>query len=80
MNEAAQGIATAALTLQSVLLQALVHMGVLTREDALGIVDRSLAAAAEVPRDEAAGKVAEITPGCLEGVREGLAAMAVPQQ
>ncbi len=45
MDEAAQGIATAALTLQSVLLQALVHKGVLSREDALGIVDRSLEAA-----------------------------------
>jgi len=75
MDEAAQGIATAALTLQSVLLQALVHKGVLSREDALGIVDRSLEAAADAPGAEAAGEVAEITQGCLQGVREGLAAM-----
>jgi hypothetical protein len=33
MDEAAQGIATAALTLNSVLLQALVRKGVLSRED-----------------------------------------------
>ena len=39
MDEFAQGFATAALTLYSVLLQALVHKGDLTREDALGIVD-----------------------------------------
>jgi hypothetical protein len=31
MDEAAQGIATAALTLQSVLLQTLVHKGVLSQ-------------------------------------------------
>ena|SRR5579872_382136 len=75
MDEAAQGIATAALTLQSVLLQALVHKGVLTREDALGIVDRSLEAAANAPGAKEAGEVAEIAQGCLEEVREGLAAM-----
>jgi len=75
MDEAAQGIATAALTLQSVLLQALVHKGVLSREDALGIVDRSLEAAANAESVEEAGAVAEITQGCLVGVLEGLAAM-----
>jgi hypothetical protein len=75
MDEAAQGIATAALTLQSILLQALVHKGVLSREDALGIVDRSLEAAANAPGDDAAGGVAAVTQSCLVGVREGLAAM-----
>jgi hypothetical protein len=48
MDDISRSVATAALTLQSVLLQALVHKGVITREDALGIVDRSLEAAANV--------------------------------
>jgi hypothetical protein len=39
MNEFAQGIATAALILQSVLLQALIRKGVLSLDEALGIVD-----------------------------------------
>ena len=33
MDEVSRGVATAALTLQSVLLQAFVHKGVLSRED-----------------------------------------------
>ena len=74
MDESAQGIATAALTLQSVLLQELVHRGVLSREDALGIVDRSLEAAMNAMSGEG-GEVPEITRGCLAGVREGLATM-----
>jgi len=75
MDESAQGIATAALTLQSVLLQALVHNGILSREDALGVVDRSLEAAANAAGAEEGGEVPEITRGCLMGVREKLAAM-----
>jgi hypothetical protein len=78
MDEAAQAIATAALTLQSVLLQTLVQKGVLSREGALGIVDRSLEAAANATIAED-GEVPEITRGCLAGVREGLAAMATRQ-
>ena len=74
MDESAQGIATAALTLQSVLLQALVHKGILSLEDALGVVDRSLEAAANAAGAEG-GEVPEITRGCLMGVREGLAAI-----
>jgi hypothetical protein len=75
MDKTAQGIATAALTLQSGVLQALVHKGVLSREDALGIVDRSLEAAATAPGAGEAGEVALIAHDCLEGVLEGLAAM-----
>ena len=75
MDESAQGIATAALTLQSCLLQAFVYKGILTRDDALGIVDRSLEAAATAPGADASGEVAEVAQGCLEGVREGLAEM-----
>ncbi len=80
MDEAAQGIAKAALTPQSVVLHALVHKGVLTREDALGIVHRSQDAAANVPSAEAAGKAVVVTQNCLAGAREGLAAMAIPQR
>jgi OmpA-OmpF porin, OOP family len=43
MDDISRGIATAALTLQSVLLQALVHKGALTSEEALDVIDRSLA-------------------------------------
>jgi len=79
MDESAQGIATAALTLQSVLLQVLVDKGVLSRTEAFGIVDRSLEAASNATRAEAIGEVAEITRGCLAGVREGLVAIPVRQ-
>ena len=39
MDEFAQGIATAALMLQSVLLKALIRKGILSLDEALGIVD-----------------------------------------
>ena len=79
MDEADQGIATAALTLQSCLLQALVYKGILSRDDALDIVDRSQKAARSAPSAVEAGVVAEITQGCLEGVREGLTEMPFRQ-
>jgi hypothetical protein len=79
MDDISPGIATAALTLQSVLLQTLVHRGVITHEDALGIVDRSLEAAADVPSAETDSKVAMITQDCLAGAREGLAATITRQ-
>jgi hypothetical protein len=75
MDEVSRGIATAALTLQSVLLQALVHKGALTAAEALDVADKSVAAASE-PGGEDEEDVAEITIACLEQVREGLAAMA----
>lgn len=76
MDDIARGIATAALTLQSFLLQALVHRGVLTSEEALDIVDRSVAAAANPLDAEEVGLVAEVVQSCLAGVREGLAVTA----
>ena len=79
MDNGARGIAAAALTLQSVMLQTLVYKGVITREDALGIADRSLEAATDVPSAELDGEVAEFTQDCLAGVREGLAAMPTRQ-
>jgi hypothetical protein len=67
MDDSARGIATAALTLQSNLLNALIRKAVLTRAEALDIVDSSLRSAASQP-DEAA----DIARICLEGLREGL--------
>ena len=69
MDDSARGIATAALTLQSDLLQALVRKALLTRAEALDIVDSSLLNAASHPDAEA---TAEITRICLQGVRDGL--------
>jgi hypothetical protein len=80
MDDIVRGIATAALTLQSVLLQALVNKGVLTSEAALDVVDRSVAASAVSPTEsEEVAQVAAVTLDCLAGVREGLAAMVAQQ-
>ena len=78
MDDSARGIATAALNLQSALLQMLVGNGVLTRAQALQAVDRSLAAVASHPDAEATGEVGEIARICLSGVREGLAELIAP--
>ena len=72
MDEPARGIATAALTLQSDLLKALVGKALLTRAEALAIVDSSLLNAASHPDAEATLEAAEITRICLQGVREEL--------
>jgi hypothetical protein len=42
MDDISRGIATAALTLQSVMLQALMSKGVLITDEALEVVDKSL--------------------------------------
>ena len=76
MDDISRGIATAALSLQSVLLQALVHKGVLTPSEALDVADKSLAAARIDPRDDDEAEVAEVTVTCLEHIREGLVGMA----
>jgi hypothetical protein len=76
MDEISRGIATAALTLQSVLLQALVSKGVLTPEEALEVVDEGLDAVTHSPRDKEADSVKGIALSCLEGVREKLEAIA----
>jgi hypothetical protein len=64
MDEISRGIATAALTLQSVLLQALVAKGVLTPAEALDVAERAVKAASE-SADEHEADVAEITVTCL---------------
>ena len=72
MDDSARGIATAALTLQSDLLKALVGKALLTRAEALDIVDSSLLNAASHPDAEVSLEAAQITRVCLQGVREGL--------
>ena len=72
MDGISRGIATA-LTLQSVMLQALVGEGALTRAEALEVVAKSLDAVIAAPDDEGeAEAVAEVAQTCLEQVREGL--------
>ena len=73
MDDIARGMATAALTLQSVLLQALAHKGFMTPGEALEVVDKSLAAVREAPGGFAPRAVARAAYDCLEGVREGVA-------
>jgi hypothetical protein len=68
----ARGIVTAALTLQSVMLQALVSKGVLTIDEALEVVDKSLDAVLDTPDDEEVDDVIGVAHACLEHVREGL--------
>jgi hypothetical protein len=74
MDEISRGIALAALTLQSVLLQALVHKGVMTSEESLDVVAKSLDAVALRAADDE-DDVADVANVCLHGVREALAGM-----
>ena len=76
MDDISRGIATATLTLQSVLLQALVAKGVLTIGEAMEVAEKALTAAATSEADGDEQEVAEVTVACLERVREGLAGMA----
>lgn len=75
MNDFSRGIAMAAITLQSVMLQTLVADGVLTVGDALQLVDRAkdtfiFAAEGEIP-----DPANETALTCLANVREALIAM-----
>jgi hypothetical protein len=76
MDEISFGIATAALTLRSVMLQALVAKGLLTPSEAVEVVDKSLDAVIQGPDDEAADGAAQAAHDCLEGVREAVAELA----
>jgi hypothetical protein len=78
MDHIARGVASAALTLQSILLQALVHKGVLTPAEALGAIDQSLDAVANSVRNESDRRMAEVAHSCLSDVRDGVAAMSFP--
>jgi hypothetical protein len=77
MDDISRGIATAAMTLHSALLQALVNDGLLTPAAALEVVDKALGAIDENPKSEAEEAVAAVAEQCLEGVREGIATMIV---
>jgi hypothetical protein len=70
MDDTSRGIALAALTLHSVMLQALVSKGVLTIGEALEVVDKSLDAVLDRPDDEEVDDVVEVAHACLEHVRE----------
>jgi hypothetical protein len=72
MDNTSRGILTAALTLQSVMLQALVSKGILTIDDAFEVVDKSLDTLLDTPDDEAVHEVIEVAYACLEHLREGL--------
>jgi hypothetical protein len=76
MDEISFGIATAALTLQSVMLQALVAKGLLTPSEAVEVVDKSLDAVIQGPDDAAADGAAQAAHDCLEDVREAVAELA----
>jgi hypothetical protein len=78
MDDSARGVATAALTLQSILLQTLIHKGVLTGAEALQAVDKCLHAVASHPDAEVTAEAAEIARICLKGVRDGLAEINAP--
>jgi hypothetical protein len=67
MDDSARGIATAALTLQSDLLRALVRKALLTRAEALDIVDSSLLNAASLRWSRLVGQVGsgfKVYSGC----------------
>lgn len=76
MDDISRGIATAAIALQSAMLQALVRKGVFTLEEALEVVDKALDAFVPGAEDADAAAVARAAQTCLDGVREGLAGMA----
>ena len=75
MDEVARGIATAALTLQSTLLQALVAHGAMSPEQALEVVDLAMEASTRNRPSNAEEDVALVMVQALEEVREGLANM-----
>ena len=76
MDEISRGLATAAIALQSAMLQALVKKGMFTLEEALEVVDKGLDAFVPGAEDPDAAAVAWAAQTGLDGVREGLAGMA----
>jgi hypothetical protein len=75
MDDLTCGIATAALTLQSVLLQSLVAHGQVTPAQALEVVDKALSASIGTAKTKDEKAVALVTIEALRGVREGIADM-----
>jgi hypothetical protein len=70
MDDTSRGIALAALTLHSVILQSLVSNGVRTIGEALEVVDKSLDAVLDAPDDAGGDDVIEVAHACLEHVRK----------
>jgi hypothetical protein len=70
IDSIARGTPAAALTLQSVILQALVYRGTMTPAEALEVVDKAVHAAVLGAKDKSQMEVANVARGCLEGVRE----------
>ena len=72
MDEVTRGIATAALTLQSAVLQALVAYGVMSQAQALEIVDVAMDASMRNAALKAEDDVELVVIEALQGVRVGL--------
>ena len=72
MDEVARGIARAALTLQSALLQAVVAYRVMSPKQALEVVDVAVEVSMRNRASKAEEEVVLITVEALEGVRVGL--------
>ena len=72
MDEVARGIATAALTLQSAVLQALVAYGDMSQAQALEIVDVAMDASMRNAALKAEDDVELVVIEALQGVRVGL--------
>jgi hypothetical protein len=72
MDEVTRGIPTAALTLQSAVLQALVAYGVMSQAQALEVVDVPMDASMRNAASKAEDGVELVVIKALEGVRTGL--------
>jgi hypothetical protein len=75
LHAIARGTAAAALTLQSVILQALVYRGTMTPAEALEVVDKALTASLARAKGREERDDALVTVAVLEGVREAIAEM-----
>jgi len=75
MDHVARGIATAALTMQSIMAQALVANGVMTPSQVLEMIDLALDASRGRATTPVEKKIELVALQCLEDMREALAAL-----
>ena len=80
MDTTALGVATAALTLHLVLVEQLVHWGLLTPAQAMEIANKSLEAVPDGFDDEDIAEVSEAARVCLMNLREDLAEMIAAEK
>ena len=80
MDTTALGVATAALTLHLVLVEQLVHWGLLTPAQAMEIADKSLDVVTGGFGDENMAEVSEAARVCLMNLREDLAEMIAAEK